>query len=81
MALIFAASDSMPSLAPVLRTLSADGTSCESGIIWMFMFFSFSVCSASTMGPRREASLVEARKDGVVLTCGREVNNRVDAAV
>jgi len=41
MALMFAASDSMPSLTPVLRTLSDDGTSCESGIIWIFMVSSF----------------------------------------
>jgi hypothetical protein len=41
MALMFAASDSMPSSRPVLRTLSADGTSCESGIIWICMLSSF----------------------------------------
>src|ERR1700736_445676 len=41
MARIFAARDSMPSLTPVLRTLSADGTSCESGIVWIFMLSSF----------------------------------------
>jgi hypothetical protein len=41
MALMFAASDSMPSFTPVLRTLSDDGTSCESGIIWIFMVSSF----------------------------------------
>jgi hypothetical protein len=52
-------------------TLSADGTTYESGIIWIFMVSSFALARPPPWGPAREWPVRRSEGHEFMPTCGR----------